>query len=124
LFDALPVNERNALLGVKGLSASPSKSQPVLRASSNEASSVVEIVDNASDDKQSEMSVNGAGDENQMAARKTGRAKTTIDPEKAVEKAAKVSAVVLQVLWLTDQSLKGEGAARKKGCQGREGEKR
>jgi chromatin assembly factor 1 subunit A len=106
MFDALPVNERNALLGVKGLSASPSKSQPVIRASSNDASSIVEIVDNASDDKLSEMSVNAAGDESQMAARKTGRAKTTIDPEKAVEKAAKVSVVALQVLRLTDQSLK------------------
>lgn len=124
MFDALPVNERNALLGVKGSTASPSKSQPVLRASSNEASSIVEIVDNSPNDKQSEMTVNAAGDENQMAARKTGRAKTTIDPEKAVEKAAKVSLVTLQVPRLTDQSLKGEGAARKKSSQGREGEER
>ncbi|KAH9053883.1 chromatin assembly factor 1 subunit A-domain-containing protein [Lactarius vividus] len=69
IFDALPVNERNALLGVRGLATSPSKSQPLLRASSNEASPITGT--------------------NQMAARKTGRAKTTIDPEKAVEKAAK-----------------------------------
>ena len=95
MFDALPVNERNALLGVKGLSASPSKSQPLLRASSNEASSVVESVDNASDDKVPETMANVNGDENQMAARKAGRAKTTIDPEKAVEKAAKVSFIAL-----------------------------
>ncbi|KAF8270368.1 hypothetical protein EI94DRAFT_1723062 [Lactarius quietus] len=91
MFDALPVNERNALLGVKGLTTSPSKSQPLLRASSNDASSIVEIVDNASDDKQPEMTVNAAGDENQMATRKAGRPKTTTDPEKAVEKAAKAA---------------------------------
>ncbi|KAI9455565.1 hypothetical protein BJY52DRAFT_1224586 [Lactarius psammicola] len=89
MFDALPVNERNALLGVKGLAASPSKSQPLLRASSNEASPIPGTVGNASDDKPSERTVNVTGDENQMTARKTGRAKTTIDPEKAVEKAAK-----------------------------------
>ncbi|KAH8983583.1 hypothetical protein EDB86DRAFT_3050268 [Lactarius hatsudake] len=89
MFDALPVNERNALLGVKGLATSPSKSQPLLRASSNEASPITGTVGSAPDDKQPEKTVNAAGDENQMAARKTGRAKTTIDPEKAVEKAAK-----------------------------------
>ncbi|KAH9171528.1 hypothetical protein EDB89DRAFT_2243493 [Lactarius sanguifluus] len=89
MFDALPVNERNALLGVKGLATSPSKSQPLLRASSNEASPITGTVGSAPDDKPSEKTVNAAGDENQMAARKTGRAKTTIDPEKAVEKAAK-----------------------------------
>jgi hypothetical protein len=94
MFDALPVNARNALLGVKGLAISPSKSQPLSRASSNEASSIVEIVGDASDDKP-ERTVDVAGDENQMTARKTGRAKTTIDPEKVVEKAAKVSFVAL-----------------------------
>ncbi|KAH9028140.1 chromatin assembly factor 1 subunit A-domain-containing protein [Lactarius pseudohatsudake] len=89
MFDALPVNERNALLGVKGLATSPSKSQPLLRASSNEASPIAGTVGSAPDDKPPEKTVNVAGDENQMAARKTGRAKTAIDPEKAVEKAAK-----------------------------------
>ena len=96
MFDALPVNERNALLGVKGLSTSPSKSQPLLRSSSNEASSVVEIVDNASDDKLPERTATCAADENQMTPQKTGRARATIDPEKAVEKAAKVSFIALQ----------------------------
>ncbi|KAI9434015.1 chromatin assembly factor 1 subunit A-domain-containing protein [Lactarius indigo] len=89
IFDALPANERNALLGVKGLATSPSKSQPLLRASSNEASPITGAVGNASDDKSPEKTMNAAGDENQMAARKAGRAKTTIDPEKAVERAAK-----------------------------------
>lgn len=95
MFDALPVSERNALLGVKGLATSPSKAQPLLRASSNEVSSVVESVDNALDDRPPERTANAAGDENQMAARKAGRARTTIDPEKAVEKAAKVSIFAL-----------------------------
>ena len=61
----------------------------------------MEIVDNAPDVKQSEMLVNAAGDENQVIARKAGRAKTAIDPEKAVEKAAKVSLVTLQNPKLT-----------------------
>lgn len=54
----------------------------------------MEIVGDPSDDKP-ERAVDAAGDENQMTARKAGRAKTTIDPEKAVEKAAKVSFIVL-----------------------------
>ena len=60
----------------------------------------MEIVDNAPDVKPSEI-LNAAGDENQMIARKAGRAKTAIDPEKAVEKAAKVSLVTLQNPKLT-----------------------
>ena len=100
MFDAFPVNERNAMLGLKGLSASPSKSQPLSRASSNEASSIV-VVGDPSDDKP-ERTVDATGDENQMTARKAGRARTTIDPEKAVEKAAKVSFIALQLLWLTE----------------------
>ena len=48
----------------------------------------------ASDDKP-ERTVDVAGDENQITPRKTGRARTTIDPEKAVEKAAKVSFITL-----------------------------
>jgi hypothetical protein len=34
--------------------------------------------------------MNPGGDENQMASRKPGRPKAAVDPEKAVEKAAKV----------------------------------
>ena len=95
MFDALPVTERNALLGVKGLATSPSKSQPLLRASSNEASPIAGTMSNASDDKPPERTANAAGDENHMASPKTGRARTTIDPEKAVEKAVKVSFIAL-----------------------------
>lgn len=54
----------------------------------------MEIVGDPSDDKP-ERTVDAAGDENQMTARKAGRARTAIDPEKAVEKAAKVSFIAL-----------------------------
>ena len=64
----------------------------------------MEIVDNTPDVKPSEI-LNAAGDENQMIARKAGRAKTAIDPEKAVEKAAKVSLVTPQNPKLTESLI-------------------
>ena len=77
----------------------------------------MEIVDNAPDVKQSEMLVNAAGDENQMTARKAGRAKTTIDPEKAVEKAAKVSLVLLQIPNRVPNPLKEKERLEKKAAK-------
>jgi len=78
------------LLGVKGLANSTSKSQPLLQASSDEAPAVIEILGSSSDDKLPEKTPNAAGNENQLTPRKPGRAKAAIDPEKAVEKAARV----------------------------------
>ena len=72
---------------MKGHLSSPSKAQPLGCTSSNEAASAV--VD-ASDGQLSERMMNPGGDENQMASRKPGRPKAAVDPEKAVEKAAKV----------------------------------
>lgn len=93
MFDALPASERNALLGVKG-SISPSKPQPIVCASSNEANSTV--VD-ASDDQLSEMTTNPGGDKNQMTPRKPGRARAAIDPGKV----AKVGlSIYLLISWL------------------------
>ncbi|KAI0303427.1 hypothetical protein B0F90DRAFT_1371375 [Multifurca ochricompacta] len=86
IFDALPTNERNALLGVKDPVTTPSKPQISLRASSNEPPS---IVGDVSDDKLSEMTANTVGDKNQATARRPGRQKTVIEPEKSVEKAAR-----------------------------------
>ena len=77
----------------------------------------MEIVDNAPDVKQSEMLVNAAGDENQMTARKVGRAKTTIDPEKAVEKATKVSLVLLQIPNRVPNPLKEKERLEKKAAK-------
>jgi chromatin assembly factor 1 subunit A len=87
IFDALPTSERNALLGVKGHSASPSKTQPLACASSNE---VLSVVDGASENQLSERTTNSGGDENQTIVNKSGRPRAAVDPAKAVEKAAKV----------------------------------
>jgi chromatin assembly factor 1 subunit A len=87
IFDAFPASERNALLGVKGHSASPSKTQPLACASSNE---VLSAVDGASENQLSERTTNSGGDENQTIVNKSGRPRSAVDPAKAVEKAAKV----------------------------------
>ncbi|KAI0003285.1 hypothetical protein BJV74DRAFT_943985 [Russula compacta] len=86
MFDALPASESNALLGVKG-SISPSKPQPLVCASSNEANSIV--VD-ASDDQLSERTTNPGGDENQMTPRKPGRARAAIDPGKVAKEKERI----------------------------------
>lgn len=88
IFDALPASERNALLGVKGHSDLPSKAQPLVSASSSE---VLSVVDNAPENQLSERTTNSGGDENQMTPHKPGRSRAAVDPEKAIEKAAKVS---------------------------------
>ena len=87
IFDALPTSERNALLGVKGLSDTPSKSQPSVPAPSNE---VLSVVDNAPENQLSERTTNSGGEENQMTPRKPGRPRAAVDSGKAIEKAAKV----------------------------------
>ena len=88
IFDALPVTERNALLGVKGHSDPPSRAQTLVSASSNE---VLSVVDNAPGNQLSERATNSGGDENQMTPHKLGRSRAAVDPGKAIEKAAKVS---------------------------------
>jgi hypothetical protein len=99
MFEALPAGERNTLLGVKSLTALPSKAQPLGCASSNEAASAV--VD-ASASQLSERVTNPGGDENQMTPRKPGRPKTAADPGKAVEKTAKVGSSIFTIL-ITDR---------------------
>ena len=91
IFDALPTSERNALLGVKGLSDSPSKAQPLVSAPSNE---VLSVVDNAPENQLSERTTNSGGDENQMTPHKPGRSRAAVDPVKAIEQAAKVSLTI------------------------------
>jgi chromatin assembly factor 1 subunit A len=81
IFDALPTNERNVLLGVKA----PSKPQPC--PSSNETLSVVAA---ASRDNPSEGARSAGNDENQMMVREAGRSKGAANPERATERAAKV----------------------------------
>jgi hypothetical protein len=124
MFEALPAGERNTLLGVKGLSALPSKAQPLGCASSNEAASAVA---GASADQLSERVTNPDGDENQMASRKPGRPRAAVDSGKAVEKkAAKVGLSIFFILMADRCSLllEGERADRKKSCQSREREER
>lgn len=69
------------------MKASPSKVQPLTCVSSNETASAV--VD-APGDQLAERKTNHGGDENQTTIPKAGRPKATVDPGKAVEKAAKV----------------------------------
>ena len=88
IFDALPVSDRNALLGVKGHSDPPSTAQPLVSESSNEVLSVMDI---SPENQLSESTRNSGGDETQMTPHKPGRSRTAIDPGKAVEKAIKVS---------------------------------
>jgi len=97
MLDALPATERNALLGVKGHSTSPSKLKHMVSSSSNEA---IPIVVDASDDHVSERTTNSGGDEKQTAPRKPGRPKTAVDPGKAVEKAEKVSQHIFDISYL------------------------
>jgi hypothetical protein len=78
------------MLGVKGHSASPSKTQPLVCASSNEVPSAV---NDAPENQLSEKTTNPGGDENQMTVNKPGRLRAAVDPGKAVEKAAKVGFV-------------------------------
>ena len=78
------------MLGVKGHAASPAKTQPLVSSSSNEVPSVA---NDAPENQLSEKTTNPGGDENQMTVNKSGRPRAAVDPEKAIEKAAKVGFV-------------------------------
>ena len=70
---------------MKGCLTSPTKPQPLLCASSNETFPAAAA---ASDD--TEGTLGAGGDENQMIARKASRSKGAVNPERALERAAKV----------------------------------
>ena len=74
------------------------------------------VVD-APDDQLSERITHPGGDENRMVVPKAGRPKTTVDPGKAVEKAAKVG-LSTSTGGHYSLSFEGERADRKKGCKG------
>ena len=87
IFDSLSRDEQDALLGVKRASNnSKSKSKPLMQASSNDALPA----DDPSPLKVQDTAADSADGENDSAQRFVGRAKKSLDPEKAAKVRASV----------------------------------
>ncbi|KAI0262931.1 chromatin assembly factor 1 subunit A-domain-containing protein [Gloeopeniophorella convolvens] len=83
IFDALPAAERNTLLGMKdSATTTPAKPQPLHRASSNDATPTRNDV---SGDKPLDKAAAAGSGENPGSARKPGRPKAPVDPERAAK---------------------------------------